>query len=163
MNAKLFTAMGLAGAERLRHHATAQRGARECARGRANGRDRTRMSTSTHPWIWIAPRRNSALPRCSRAPPATRKSTAAYLAAQNARLAQAHGAAKADDARVAAGQAERDHIMLAARTREAENAKAAAANSQAVAAAAISQRDQANEDAAQAQQDAAQLRRSSTR
>jgi len=80
----------------------------------------------------------------------------AYLAAQNARIAQAHGAAKADDARVAAGQTERDRIMLAARTREAENAKAAAANSQAVAAAAISQRDQANQDAAQAQQEAAQ-------
>jgi outer membrane protein OmpA-like peptidoglycan-associated protein len=80
---------------------------------------------------------------------------AAYLATQNARIAQAHGAAKADDARVAAGQTERDRIMLAARTREAENAKAAAANSQAVAAVALSQRDQANQDAAQAQQDAA--------
>ncbi len=80
----------------------------------------------------------------------------AYLATQDARIAQAHGAAKADDARVAAGQTERDRIMLAARTREAENAKASAANSQAVAAAAISQRDQAKQDAAQAQQDAAQ-------
>jgi outer membrane protein OmpA-like peptidoglycan-associated protein len=76
---------------------------------------------------------------------------AAYLATQNARIAQAHGAAKADDARVAAGQTERDQIMLAARTREAENAKASAANSQAVAAVALSQRDQAKEDAAQAQ------------
>src|ERR1700733_15846520 len=75
----------------------------------------------------------------------------AYLATQNARLAQAHGAAKADDARVAAGQVERDQIVLAARTREAENAKAAAANSQAAAAAALSQRDQANEEAARAQ------------
>ncbi len=80
----------------------------------------------------------------------------AYLATQDARIAQAHGAAKADDARVAAGQSERDRIMLAARTREAENAKASAANSQAVAAAALSQRDQANQDAAQAQQEAAQ-------
>jgi outer membrane protein OmpA-like peptidoglycan-associated protein len=53
----------------------------------------------------------------------------AYLAAQNARLAQAHGAAKADDARVAAGQVERDQIVLAARTREAENAKLEAAKS----------------------------------
>jgi outer membrane protein OmpA-like peptidoglycan-associated protein len=53
----------------------------------------------------------------------------AYLAAQNARLAQAHGAAKADDARVAAGQVERDQIMLAARTREADNAKLEASNS----------------------------------
>jgi outer membrane protein OmpA-like peptidoglycan-associated protein len=75
----------------------------------------------------------------------------AYLATQNARIAQAHAAAKADDARVAAGQAERNQIMLAARTREAELAKAAAANSQAVAAAALTQRDQANEEAAQAQ------------
>jgi outer membrane protein OmpA-like peptidoglycan-associated protein len=80
---------------------------------------------------------------------------AAYLATQNARIAQAHAAAKADDARVAAGQTERDRIMLAARTREAENAKAAAANSQAVAAVALSERDRANQDAAQAQQDAA--------
>ena len=79
----------------------------------------------------------------------------AYLATQNARIAQAHAAAKADDARVAAGQSERDRIMLAARTREAENAKASAAASQAVAAVALSQRDQANQDAAQAQQDAA--------
>jgi outer membrane protein OmpA-like peptidoglycan-associated protein len=54
---------------------------------------------------------------------------AAYLATENARLAQAHAAAKADDARVAAGQAERDQIMLSARTREAANAKADAANS----------------------------------
>jgi outer membrane protein OmpA-like peptidoglycan-associated protein len=80
----------------------------------------------------------------------------AYLATQNARIAQAHGAAKADDARVAAGQTERDRIILAARTREAENAKATAAASQAVAAIALSQRDQANQDAAQAQRDAAQ-------
>ena len=42
----------------------------------------------------------------------------AYLATQNARIAQAHAAAKADDARVASGQTERDRIMLAARTRE---------------------------------------------
>jgi outer membrane protein OmpA-like peptidoglycan-associated protein len=49
----------------------------------------------------------------------------AYMAAQNARLAQMHAAAKADDARVAAGQAQRDQIMLAARNREVENAKAA--------------------------------------
>jgi outer membrane protein OmpA-like peptidoglycan-associated protein len=75
----------------------------------------------------------------------------AYLATQNARIAQAHGAAKADDARVAAGQTERDRIMLTARTREAENAKVAAANSQAVAAVALSQRDQANEETARVQ------------
>jgi outer membrane protein OmpA-like peptidoglycan-associated protein len=49
----------------------------------------------------------------------------AYMAAQNARLAQMHGDAKADDARVAAGQAQRDQIMLAARNREVQNAKTA--------------------------------------
>ena len=49
----------------------------------------------------------------------------AYMAAQNARLAQMHGDAKADDARVAAGQAQRDQIMLAARNREVQNAKMA--------------------------------------
>jgi outer membrane protein OmpA-like peptidoglycan-associated protein len=75
----------------------------------------------------------------------------AYLATQNARLAQARAAAKADDARVAAGQIERDQIMLAARTREAERAKAAAANSQAAAQVALSQRDQANEETARVQ------------
>jgi outer membrane protein OmpA-like peptidoglycan-associated protein len=75
----------------------------------------------------------------------------AYLATQNARLAQAHGAAKADDARVAAGQSERDQIMLAARTREAENAKTSAANARAVADVALSQRDQANEETARVQ------------
>jgi outer membrane protein OmpA-like peptidoglycan-associated protein len=75
----------------------------------------------------------------------------AYLATQNARLAQMHAATKADDARVAAGQAERDQIMLAARTREVNNANAAAANSKVVAAIALNQRDQAQEEAARAQ------------
>jgi outer membrane protein OmpA-like peptidoglycan-associated protein len=46
----------------------------------------------------------------------------AYMAAQNARLAQLRGAAKADDARVAAGQAERDSIVLAARTNQVDSA-----------------------------------------
>ena len=86
----------------------------------------------------------------------------AYLATQNARIAQAHAAAKADDARVASGQTERNQIMLAARTREAENAKASAANSQAVAAAALNQRDQANEEAAQAQAELAALKATPT-
>jgi outer membrane protein OmpA-like peptidoglycan-associated protein len=75
----------------------------------------------------------------------------AYLAMQNARLAQAHGAAKADDARVAAGQAERDQIMLTARTRDANNANLAAANSRQVAESALSQRDQANQETARVQ------------
>jgi outer membrane protein OmpA-like peptidoglycan-associated protein len=50
----------------------------------------------------------------------------AYMAAQNARLAQLRGAAKADDARVAAGQAERDSIVLAARTNQVDSANRAA-------------------------------------
>jgi outer membrane protein OmpA-like peptidoglycan-associated protein len=75
----------------------------------------------------------------------------AYLATQNARLAQAHAAQKADEARIAAGQTERDQIQLAARTREAENAKASAQNARAVAATALNQRDQANEETARVQ------------
>jgi outer membrane protein OmpA-like peptidoglycan-associated protein len=81
----------------------------------------------------------------------------AYLATQNARLAQMHGATKADDARVAAGQAERDQIMLAARTREVNNANASAANSKVVAAIALNQRDQAQVEAARAQEEAARI------
>src|ERR1700692_4423272 len=68
----------------------------------------------------------------------------AYMAAQNARLAQMHAAAKADDARVAAGQAERDQIVLATRNREVQNAKLATNT-------AIGQRDQATEEAARLQ------------
>jgi outer membrane protein OmpA-like peptidoglycan-associated protein len=49
----------------------------------------------------------------------------AYMAAQNARLAQLRGSAKADDARVAAGQAERDSIVLAARTNQVDSANRA--------------------------------------
>jgi outer membrane protein OmpA-like peptidoglycan-associated protein len=49
----------------------------------------------------------------------------AYLATQNARLAELRGEAKADDARVAAGQTERDQIQLAARTREVATADSA--------------------------------------
>jgi outer membrane protein OmpA-like peptidoglycan-associated protein len=49
----------------------------------------------------------------------------AYMAAQNARLAQLKGAAKADDARVAAGQAERDSILLAARSNQVDSANRA--------------------------------------
>ena len=60
----------------------------------------------------------------------------AYLAAQTARLAQARGTAKADDARVAAGQSERDKIQLAARTRDVDNANIATNT-------ALGQRDQA--------------------
>ena len=67
----------------------------------------------------------------------------AYMAAQNARLAQMHAAAKADDARVAAGQADRDQIMLAARNREVQTA--------------VGQRDQANQQAALATEQAARL------
>jgi outer membrane protein OmpA-like peptidoglycan-associated protein len=86
----------------------------------------------------------------------------AYLALQNARLAQAHAAAKADDARVASGQAERDQIMLAARTREANNAKMAAANANQAKDAALSERDAANQEAARAQAELEQLKATPT-
>jgi outer membrane protein OmpA-like peptidoglycan-associated protein len=76
----------------------------------------------------------------------------AYLAVQAARLAQAHAAAKADDARVAAGQGERDKIQLAARTREVDTANAATDNAKQAANAANEQsaRLQAEVDALKA-------------
>jgi outer membrane protein OmpA-like peptidoglycan-associated protein len=79
----------------------------------------------------------------------------AYMATQNARLAQAHAAAKADDARIAAGQTERDQIMLAARTREADNAKMAVASAR-------QERDQANEETARVQAELDQLKATPT-
>ena len=81
----------------------------------------------------------------------------AYMAAQNARLAQLHAAAKADDARVAAGQAERDQIMLAARNREVQNAKSATNEARMAANAALDQRDLATQQRDQAAQEAARL------
>jgi outer membrane protein OmpA-like peptidoglycan-associated protein len=75
----------------------------------------------------------------------------AYMAAQNARLAQLRGAAKADDARVAAGRAERDSIVLAARTNQVDSAnRAKDAANRATDDAKIS-RDQATENAARLQ------------
>jgi outer membrane protein OmpA-like peptidoglycan-associated protein len=75
----------------------------------------------------------------------------AYMAAQNARLAQLRGAAKADDARVAAGQAERDKIILAALTNQVDSAnRAKDAANRATDDAKIS-RDQATENAARLQ------------
>jgi outer membrane protein OmpA-like peptidoglycan-associated protein len=79
----------------------------------------------------------------------------AYLAAQTARLARAHAAAKADDARVAAGQAERDKIQLAARSRDVDNAKMATST-------ALGQRDQATEQAARLQAEVDQLKATPT-
>lgn len=79
----------------------------------------------------------------------------AYLAAQNARLAQAHAAAKADDARVAAGQAERDRIMLSARTQEVKNAQAEKND-------ALSQRDQATEESQRLKSEVEQLKATQT-
>jgi outer membrane protein OmpA-like peptidoglycan-associated protein len=79
----------------------------------------------------------------------------AYMATQNARLAQAHAAAKADDAKIAAGQSERDQIMLAARTREAENAKMAVASAR-------QERDQANAETARVQAELDQLKATPT-
>jgi outer membrane protein OmpA-like peptidoglycan-associated protein len=75
----------------------------------------------------------------------------AYLAAQAARLAQAHAAAKADDARVAAGQGERDKIQLAARTRDVDTATMATT-------AALGQRDAATEQTARLQAEVDQLK-----
>jgi outer membrane protein OmpA-like peptidoglycan-associated protein len=68
----------------------------------------------------------------------------AYLATQNARLAQLRGAAKADDARVAAGQAERDSIVLAARTKQVDSANRASDDAKVA-------RDQATENSARLQ------------
>src|SRR5271165_1820021 len=79
----------------------------------------------------------------------------AYLAAQTARLAQAHAAAKADDARVAAGQAERDSIQLAARTRDVENANIATNI-------ALGQRDAAADHAANLQEEVDALKATPT-
>ncbi len=79
----------------------------------------------------------------------------AYLAAQTARLAQAHAAAKADDARVAAGQAERNKIQLAARTRDVDSANMATN-------AAIGQRDAAADQAARLQAEVDQLKATPT-
>ena len=79
----------------------------------------------------------------------------AYLAAQTARLAQAHAAAKADDARVAAGQAERDSIQLAARTRDVANANIATS-------AALGQRDEAAGHAADLQAEVDKLKATPT-
>jgi outer membrane protein OmpA-like peptidoglycan-associated protein len=89
---------------------------------------------------------------------------ASYMATQTARLAQAHGAQKADDAMVAAGAVERDRIELAARTRQLANAQMAAAQAQTATAnakmaaidatiqtaSALQQRDDANLQAASA-------------
>src|SRR6185437_13787002 len=75
----------------------------------------------------------------------------AYLAAQNARLAQARAAATADDARVAAGQADRDRIMLEARNKEVHQAQTEKN-------AALSQRDQATEQTERLQSELDQLK-----
>jgi len=80
---------------------------------------------------------------------------AAYLAAQTARLAEAHAAAKADDARVAHGQEERDRIQMAARAREAN----VAAEQRDVA---VEQRDQAAQQAARLQAEVEQLKANKT-
>jgi outer membrane protein OmpA-like peptidoglycan-associated protein len=79
----------------------------------------------------------------------------AYLAVQTARLAEARGAAKADDARVAAGQAERDKIQLTARTRDVDTANMAKN-------AALGQRDAATEQAARLQTEVDQLKATPT-
>ena len=75
----------------------------------------------------------------------------AYMAAQNARLARLRGAAKADDARVAAGQAERDSIVLAARTSQVDSANRAKDAANRSSDDAKIARDQATENAARLQ------------
>lgn len=75
----------------------------------------------------------------------------AYMATQTARIAQARGSAKADDARVAAGQAERDQIQLAARNREVQNANSQVENAKL-------QTSQANEQSARLQAEVDQLK-----
>jgi outer membrane protein OmpA-like peptidoglycan-associated protein len=79
----------------------------------------------------------------------------AYLAAQMARLAEAHASAKADDARVEAGRSERDKIQLDARTREVSTATLATNT-------ALQQRDQATEQAARLQAEVDQLKATPT-
>jgi outer membrane protein OmpA-like peptidoglycan-associated protein len=75
----------------------------------------------------------------------------AYMAAQNARLARLKGAAKADDARVAAGQAERDAIVLAARTNQVDSANRAKDAANRATDDAKTARDQATENSARLQ------------
>jgi outer membrane protein OmpA-like peptidoglycan-associated protein len=75
----------------------------------------------------------------------------AYMAAQNARLAQLRGSAKADDARVAAGQAERDRIVLAARTSQVDSANRATNAANRATDDAKNARDQATESATRLQ------------
>ena len=86
----------------------------------------------------------------------------AYMAAQNARLAQMHAATKADDARVAAGQAERDQILLATRNREVQNAKLATNEAKMATSEALDQRDQAAQEAARLQAEVDQLKATPT-
>jgi outer membrane protein OmpA-like peptidoglycan-associated protein len=81
----------------------------------------------------------------------------AYMAAQNARLAQLRGAAKADNARVAAGQAERDSIVLAARTNQVDSANRAAVEANRAANVANRATDEANNARDQASENAARL------
>lgn len=93
----------------------------------------------------------------------------AYLAMQTARIAQLHGAAKADDARVANGQAERDQVQLAARSREvtlarqdAAAAKTATGVANAAAGAANAAADLATAQRDQLQQEMEQLKATQT-
>jgi outer membrane protein OmpA-like peptidoglycan-associated protein len=81
----------------------------------------------------------------------------AYMAAQNAHLAQLRASAKADDARVAAGQADRDQIQLRARTREIDRADMARDDANQRAQLASAAADQANAAADQATLQAAAL------
>lgn len=81
----------------------------------------------------------------------------AYMAGQNARLAQLKAAAKADDARVAAGQSERDSILLAARNNQVEASKRATGAANRAADMANAARDDANAARDDANSNAARL------
>jgi outer membrane protein OmpA-like peptidoglycan-associated protein len=78
----------------------------------------------------------------------------AYLAAQTAKIAQARGAAKADEVRVANGQAERDRIQLAARTREVQHVAGQRDAAMGQRDIALAQRDEASQAAARATDEA---------
>jgi outer membrane protein OmpA-like peptidoglycan-associated protein len=72
----------------------------------------------------------------------------AYLATQNAHLAQLKASAKANDARVAAGRADRDQIQLNARTKEVDSALLARDQATQKTESANAARDQATQQAA---------------
>jgi outer membrane protein OmpA-like peptidoglycan-associated protein len=124
MNRKLFTAMGLACGLAACATMPASNAALETARSDVQSAEADPNVSKYAALDLEAAKRNlGAAEDAWQHHDNAAASQSAYLATQSAHIAQAHGAAKADDARVAAGQAQRDQIMLAARTQEAEAAK----------------------------------------